>query len=76
METKPGYKTTEFWGKVFVQFAILLAMGGVIDVAPEAAEQYGLQIIAGLEATYQGARSLAKFPRGTEVVVGEVPNAS
>lgn len=57
---KPGYQTTEFWGKVFIQLLVLLSMGGVLNIAPEAAQEYGLQIIAGLEGVYAGGRSLYK----------------
>lgn len=57
---KPGWKTSEFWGKVFIQALILFSMSGSVELSPEVAEQYGLQLIAGLEGAYIAGRNIVK----------------
>ena len=67
-EIKPGYKTTEFWGKSLVQIiavgSTILQLTGNQTITPEqqqVAVTTGLAVIAGIEIVYNGARSLVKF---------------
>lgn len=55
---KPGMQTTEFWGKVLVQLALIAnqMFGLGLVISDEAA----LTIVAGLEAAYGVGRSIAK----------------
>ena len=55
-ESKPGWKTTEFWGKVVVQIIILVNSMQGADVDP----QMAVAAIAGVEAVYALSRSLVK----------------
>lgn len=54
---KPGYKTTEFWGKVLVQILTIAS-----SLKPEAGIDpgMGLVIVGGVEALYILGRSLLK----------------
>lgn len=54
--TKPGYKTTEFWGKTIIQLVVIFNALSAKDIPVESATA----IIATLEGIYIGGRSLAK----------------
>ncbi len=55
---KPGWKTTEFWGKTAVQVILLLNVFVVKDnpIKPE----IGLALVAGVEGVYDAVRALIK----------------
>src|SRR5882724_1638654 len=53
--TKPGWKTTEFWGKVGVQ--VMTLWGAVSGFVPP---KWAIVISTGLEATYAICRTTAK----------------
>lgn len=56
---KPGWKTTEFWGKVAVQvFGVVGAIKGFLPV------NLATLIVAGLEGVYSIARAVVKFKGG------------
>ena len=55
METKPGWKTTEFWGVALVD---LLTIGMMI--AEYLPCELGAKIVAGLTGVYAVARAIAK----------------
>lgn len=56
METKPGYKTTEFWLTIITAVAVLLA--AVADVLPD---KYAAIVASASTAAYAVARGLAKL---------------
>jgi hypothetical protein len=58
--TKPGWKTTEFWGKIAIQIFTLWSAGKGF-VAPEKA----VLITSLLEGVYTLARSIVKYKGGT-----------
>lgn len=56
---KPGWQTTEFWGKTIVQLVVVYNMitGAKIDPA------LGTQIVATIEAVYHALRAAIKVAR-------------
>lgn len=63
--TKPGWKTTEFWGARLTQIAALLAMvlGFKYNVPPDFQEmivKLGMGVIGAVETGYAISRGLAK----------------
>lgn len=64
-ETKPGWKTTEFWGARVTQIASLLAMvmSFKYNLPPEFQEKVvtlGMSVIGAVEAGYSISRGIAK----------------
>ena len=56
MAVKPGFKTTEFWGKVLGQLGVFVtALAG--DLPPDKAAY----VILGAEALYGLSRAITKF---------------
>lgn len=56
-DTKPGYKTTEFWGKTALQvLTVVSAIKPEANIDPSLA----LTVIAGLEAIYNLGRAIVK----------------
>lgn len=53
---KPGYKTTEFWGKVLIQAVVVINAFKGSDIDPEAA----MKAVLAIEAVYVFGRSLVK----------------
>ena len=68
--TKPGWKTTEFWGKVIIQVIGLLVLLGVIhpvdlaNPATQVAIQYagGIAALVAPEVAYAFSRAISKLP--------------
>lgn len=56
--TKPGYKTTEFYGKVLVQ--LVLAVNSIWGLGIECSDETSWVIIGGLEGLYTMWRSAIK----------------
>lgn len=56
---KPGFRTSEFWGKTLFQITIIAA--GFIGEEPPIDEATALTIAAGLEGIYTLGRSVVKF---------------
>lgn len=62
---KPGYQTTEFWGKLVVQLIGLLVVFGIIQTDEQGhAQEVALGFIAALEALYQVIRGIVKRSAG------------
>lgn len=55
-QTKPGWQTTEFWGKTLLQGIVIYNALAKKDIPPELAAQ----LVAGLEAVYIAGRSAIK----------------
>jgi hypothetical protein len=63
--TRPGIRTTEFWGKTIFQIISLLSMfGGLLP------GKYGIAAAVALEVAYGVSRGLAKLG-GAPVIVPE-----
>ena len=59
---KPGWKTSEFWGKIIVQvLSVVAALSGVIP------EEYALIAVAVLEGVYNIIRGIVKAKGGAEL---------
>jgi hypothetical protein len=56
-QTKPGWQTTEFWGKTLVQGIVIYNALAKKDISPE----LGAQLVVGLEAVYVAGRSVVKL---------------
>lgn len=54
--TKPGWKTTEFWGKTIIQLVVVFNALSSRDIPVETATT----IVATLEGIYIGGRSIVK----------------
>ena len=59
--TKPGWQTTEFWGKTILQIIVFYNAVSSKDIPVETATV----IIAGLEAIYISGRSVVKAVKDT-----------
>ena len=77
---KPGWKTTEWWGKNLVQIISLAAMAYAMrtghDVPPETQAEilkFGLTIIGGVETAYGIGRSYAKNKQLSEPTLPNAP---
>ena len=67
MDTKPGYKTTEFWLSLLATLLGFLLASGVMDVVPE--ESWIAKLIGGLVAVlatlgYSASRAKVKAEAG------------
>ena len=63
MDTKPGYKTTEFWLSLLATLLGFLLASGVMDVVPE--ESWVAKVVGGLVAVlatlgYSASRAKVK----------------
>lgn len=56
---KPGWKTTEFWGKTVVQGVVIYNTFATNDIKPELA----LQMVGAIEGLYHGLRALVKIAK-------------
>lgn len=54
METKPGYKTTEFWASIFAGIYLVLNTTGAIDQIPKSWGAIALAIVSGAYAVSRG----------------------
>lgn len=61
---RPGWKTTEFWGKTIIQLVVVYNALSSKDIPLDAATA----IIAALEGVYIGGRSIAKAVK--DIVAG------
>ena len=59
---KPGYKTTEFWGKLVLQAIVVLNMFAPEGSGREISPETGAAIVAGLEGLYGVIRAWVKRP--------------
>jgi len=81
-QVKPGWKTTEFWGKNLAQLVALGAMVAALkghNVTPEQQQvivQAGITVIGGLEGLYMGFRSLVKFVKDWKAAQQPQPAAT
>lgn len=66
---KPGKTTTEFWGKLLVQAAVLL--NSWFDIGVEMDLTQALTIVAGLEGLYMVVRGVVKASSYKTVTVVE-----
>lgn len=57
METKPGYKTTEFWASILTGLYLVLNTTGAIDQIPKS---WGAIALAIVSAAYSVSRGQAK----------------
>lgn len=57
METKPGIRTTEFWGTIIVQAVLMLNLIGIWDYMPN---KYSALAMALVQGAYAIARGQAK----------------
>ena len=58
--TKPGIKSSEFWGKVVVQVLALAALFGLVDLDIESQEAVAFAVAGIVEAAYSVGRGIAK----------------
>ena len=61
---KPGWKTTEFWGKTIIQLVVVFNALSSKDIPVETATA----IVAALEGIYIGGRSVVKAVK--DIIVG------
>jgi len=65
--TKPGYKTTEFWGKIIIQaITVLSSVQGLVS------PKWAVTITSVMEVLYGIQRALTKQPDITTLVKTEV----
>jgi len=62
---KPGWKTTEFWGKTVVQGVVIYNTFFNKNLDP----QLAVQIVSTIEAIYHGLRALVKAVQGLKAQV-------
>lgn len=67
-QTKPGWQTTEFWGKAILQGVVIYNSLSRKDISPELAGQ----LVVGLEAVYIAGRSAVKGAKALAATVKEL----
>lgn len=60
MQTKPGFTTSEFWGKLAVQLLALLVLLGVLDIDAEGMDQIAIVVAGVVESAYAISRGWTK----------------
>lgn len=67
-QTKPGWQTTEFWGKAILQVIVIFNAFSKHSISPE----LGGQLVVGLEAVYIAGRSAVKAARDVIALVKQL----
>lgn len=67
-DVKPGKNTTEFWGKLLIQLALLL--NAWFDLGIEIDDETAMTIVGGIEGAYAVARGIAKKKPDTAARLG------
>lgn len=67
-ETKPGWQTTEFWGKAMLQVVVIFNAFSSKDISPELASQ----LVVGLEGVYIAGRSGVKAAKAVAALLKNI----